>query len=124
VEFVMTRSALAAAVGQARLAALGPALFVRFAATRELQVRRPFAERLLAAARDALTTADAAVGRRVLAANLMLARELERKVAAAELELAMLLPDNPFRKPDDLPGLDACYEACRSQESAPRPIDL
>ena len=38
----------------ARLAALGETRFVRFAATRGLQVHRPVAERLVAAARDAL----------------------------------------------------------------------
>ena len=54
----------------ARLAALGPTRFIRFAATRGVQVRRPLADRLVAAARDALPTPDALVARRVLAADL------------------------------------------------------
>ena len=43
----------------ARLAALGPARFVQFAAARGVQVRRPLADRLVAAARDTLPTAHA-----------------------------------------------------------------
>ncbi len=88
----------------ARLAALGPARFVRFAAACGLQVRRPMAERLVAAARDALMTTDAAVARRVLATDLTLLDELDREIAAAETELAMLLPDSPFRTLPSVPG--------------------
>jgi len=88
----------------ARLAALGPARFVRFAAARGLQVRRPLAERLVAAARDALPTADAAVARRVLAADLRLLDELDREIAATEQELAIQLPDSPFRTLTTVPG--------------------
>jgi transposase len=47
----------------ARLASLGGTRFVRFAATRGLQVRRPVADRIVQAARDALPTRDAAVAR-------------------------------------------------------------
>ena len=60
-----------------RLAALGAARFVRFAAARGLQVRRPVADRLVAAARDALPTPDAAVARQVLAADLALLAGLD-----------------------------------------------
>jgi transposase len=66
----------------ARLAALGPARFVRFAANRGLQVKVSMAERLVAAARDALPTAEAGVARQVLAADLRLLHELEREIAA------------------------------------------
>ncbi|MEJ7755973.1 MAG: hypothetical protein WKF83_06180 [Nocardioidaceae bacterium] len=52
------------------LAALGATRFVRFAATRGLQVRGPVAERLVDAARNALPMPDAGVARRVLAADL------------------------------------------------------
>jgi transposase len=83
---------------------LGPARFVRFAAARGLQVRRPVAERLVAAARDALPTADALVARRVLAADLRLLRELEREITATEQELAILLPDSPFATLTTVPG--------------------
>src|SRR5664279_3959854 len=88
----------------ARLARLGPARFVRFAATRGLRVQRPLAERLVQAARDALPTADAAIARQVLAADLTLLRELEREIAVAEQELAILLPDSPFRTMSSVPG--------------------
>jgi transposase len=46
-----------------RLAALGASRLIRFAALRGLQVRRPLAERLVEAARDALNPADATTGR-------------------------------------------------------------
>jgi len=88
----------------ARLAALGEARFVRFAATRGLQLRRPVAERLVAAAREALPTVDAAVARRVLAADLRLLHELEREVTATGQDLAILLPDSPFATLTTVPG--------------------
>jgi len=46
-----------------RLTALGPARFARFAAARDVQVRGPVLERLMTAARDALSAPDAAVAR-------------------------------------------------------------
>ena len=58
-----------------RLAGLGASRFIRFAAARGLQVRRPVADRLVAAARDALPATDAAVARQVLAADLALLAE-------------------------------------------------
>ena len=64
-----------------RLAGLGAARFVRFAAARGLQVRRPVADRLVAAARDALTAPDAAVARQVLAADLALLADLDTQIA-------------------------------------------
>jgi transposase len=88
----------------ARLAALGETRFVRFAAARGLQVRRPLAERLVAAARDALPTADAWVARRVLAADVRLLHELEREITTTEQDLAILLPDSPFRTLTTVPG--------------------
>jgi transposase len=88
----------------ARLAALGPARFVRFAANRGLQVRPAMAERLVAAARDALPTADAGVARQVLAADLRLLHELEREITGTEQELAILLPDSPFATLTTVPG--------------------
>lgn len=88
----------------ARLAALGASRLVRFAASRELQLRRPLAERLVQAARDALPTADAAVARQVLAADLALLTDLDGQVAAAETELARLLPASPFSTLTSVPG--------------------
>jgi transposase len=87
-----------------RLAALGVGRFVRFAAVRGLQVRRPVAERLVGAARDALTTAEAAVARDVLAADLALLTELSAQIGAAEAELARLRPLSPFATLTTTPG--------------------
>ncbi|MEY9778315.1 transposase [Arthrobacter sp. MW3 TE3886] len=87
-----------------RLAVLGSGGFVRFAAVRGLQVRQPLAERLVEAARDALTTVDAAVARKVLAADLTLLAELTAQIDAAETELARLLPLSPFATLTTTPG--------------------
>jgi hypothetical protein len=65
-----------------RLATLGAGRFVRFAANRGLQVRRPLAERLVQAANDALATTDAAVAREVLAADLIRMRTREGMAVA------------------------------------------
>lgn len=88
----------------ARLASLGVTRFVRFAGTRGLQVRRPLAERLVAVGRDALATANAAVARQVLAADLELLGDLDTQIAAAEAELARLLPLSPFQPLITVPG--------------------
>jgi transposase len=80
----------------ARLAALGPNRFVRFGATRGLQIRKPVADKLLAAARDALPMPDAAVARAVLAADLALLADLDTQIEVATAELARLIPLSPF----------------------------
>jgi transposase len=87
-----------------RLAALGAGRFIRFAAARGLQVRRPLADRLVAAARDALTTMDAPVARQVLAADLALLTELSAQIGAVEAEFARLLPLSPFATLPTTPG--------------------
>jgi transposase len=69
----------------ARLSTLGTSRFIRFAGARGLQVRRLLAERLVAAARDALPTTEALVARQVLAADLTLLADLDRQVDEAEL---------------------------------------
>jgi transposase len=63
-----------------RLTKLGAGRFVLFAAARGLQVRRPLAERLVQAARDALTTEVAVVAREVLVADLALLAELSTQI--------------------------------------------
>jgi transposase len=88
----------------ARLATLGVSRLIRFAAARELQLRRPLAQRLVTAAGDALPTADAAVARRVLAADLALLADLDAQITAAETELARLLPASPFATLTTVPG--------------------
>ena len=87
-----------------RLAALGTVRFIRFAAARGLQVRRPLAERLVEAARDALTTTEATVARQVLAADLALLTELTAQIATAEADFARLLPLSPFATLTTTPG--------------------
>ena len=87
----------------ARLTALGVTRFIRFAAHRELRVSRPVAERLVAAARDALPTREV-VARRVLAADLALLGDLNEQINRAEAELAELVPASPFRTLTSVPG--------------------
>ena len=88
----------------ARLSTLGVSRFVRFASTRGLTVRRSLAERVVQAARDALPTVDAAIARRVLAADLALLADLDTQITTAEDELARLLPASPFRTLTSVPG--------------------
>lgn len=88
----------------ARLAALGSSRFVRFGATRGLQIRKPVADRLVQAARDALPTADAAVARAVLAADLVLLADLDAQVDRATDQLVRLLPSSPFATLLTVPG--------------------
>jgi transposase len=88
----------------ARLAALGVNRLIRFAATRELQVRRPVAERLVAAARDALPTRDAVIARRILAADLVLLGDLDDQIHSAEAALESLLPHSPYATLTSVPG--------------------
>jgi transposase len=88
----------------ARLAALGASRFARFAAARGLRVRQDIAGRLVAAARDALVTAEAGAARQVLAADLALLAALDAQITAAEAELARLLPASPFASLTSVPG--------------------
>ena len=81
----------------ARLAALGSSRFIRFGATRGLQIRRAIADRLVAAAKDALPMPDGAVARAVLAADLTLLADLDAQIDAATAELVRLVPLSPFR---------------------------
>jgi transposase len=87
-----------------RLVGLGASRFIRFAAVRGLQVRRPVADRLVAAAHDALPSADAAVARQVLAADLALLASLDEQVQAAETRMAELVPASPFAPLLSVPG--------------------
>jgi transposase len=88
----------------ARLTAMGVNRLIRFAAARDVQLRRPVAERLVTAAHEALSTADAAVARRVLAADVALLADLDTQIAAAEAELAVLVPRSPFSTLTSVPG--------------------
>lgn len=88
----------------ARLATLGTSRFIRFAATRGLQVRKPMADRLIQAAKDALPTQGAAVARAVLAADLALLSDLDAQVEHATAQLARLVPVSPFSPLLTVPG--------------------
>jgi transposase len=87
-----------------RLAALGSARLIRFAATGGLQIRRPTADKLVAAARDALPMPDAAVARKVLSADLALLADLDGQIEAAAGELARLVAVSPFKTLTTVPG--------------------
>ena len=65
---------------------------------------RCVADRLVQAARDALPTADAAVARAVLAADLALLSDLDAQVDQATDQLARLLPSSPFAPLLTVPG--------------------
>lgn len=88
----------------ARLSSLGVSRLIRFAAVRDVQLRRPLAERLVIAAKDALPTRDAVVARRVLAADVRLLADLDAQIDSAEGELAALLPRSPFATLTSVPG--------------------
>jgi transposase len=88
----------------ARLVSLGESRFVRFAAARGLRVRRPVAARLMAAARDALPTRDAAAAREMLVEDLALLKVLDEQIAAVEDQLADLVPTSPFATLTSVPG--------------------
>jgi len=88
----------------ARLVGLGVNRLIRFAAARDLQLRRPVAERLVAAARDALPTRDAVIARQILAADLRLLAELDDQIQSAETALGLLLPRSPYATLTSVPG--------------------
>ena len=87
-----------------RLSALGVNRLIRFAAARNVQLRRPVAERLVGAARDALHTREAAMARRVLAADMKLLADLDSQIQDAEGELDAVLPLSPFATLTSVPG--------------------
>jgi transposase len=88
----------------ARLAALGSSRFIRFGATRGLQIRRLTADKVVAAARDALPMPDAAVARAVLAADLTLLADLDHQIDAATGQLTRLVPLSPLVPLLTVPG--------------------
>jgi transposase len=91
----------------ARLSALGVSRLIRFAAVRDIQLRRGVAERLVTAAADALPTRDGVVARRVLATDLVLLADLDTHIEDAERELAALLPVSPYATLTSVPGWGA-----------------
>ena len=88
----------------ARLARLGERRLVRFAAGRDIQLRRPVAQRLVLAAQEALPTAASAIARQVLAVDLALLGDLDIQIAGAETQLATLVARSPFATLTSVPG--------------------
>lgn len=87
-----------------RLAALGESRFIRFAASRDLIVRRQIACRLVTAAREALATPDAVIAATMVATDLQMLKLLDQHVDAAEIHLKTLLPTTPFAPLLSVPG--------------------
>jgi transposase len=87
-----------------RLARLGVTRFRRYAAHRGLRVTTDVAERLVAAACQALPAADASVVREAIGWDLRLLAELDRQVAHADDQLARVLPDTPYAVLTSTPG--------------------
>ena len=88
----------------ARLARLGVERFRDFAARRGVQVNRVVADRLVAAARAALPTAEASVARQVLAADLALLEDLDAQIGQAQTRIAALLPATEYAVLTSVPG--------------------
>jgi transposase len=88
----------------ARLARLGVERFRDFAARRGVQVNRVVADRLVAAARAALPTAEASVARQVLAADLALLDDLDAQIGQAQTRIAALLPATEYAVLTSVPG--------------------
>ncbi|QBI21834.1 IS110 family transposase [Egibacter rhizosphaerae] len=94
-----------------RLARLGVARFRAFAARRDVRVSVALAERLVAAARDALPTPDAAVARQVLAADLALLDGLDGQLAEVDARIDALVPATRYRVLTSGPGWGAVRAA-------------
>jgi transposase len=88
----------------ARLARLGAERLRDYAARHGVRVNRPMAERLVAAARDALDTPGGAVAREVLAADLALLDDLNQQIDAAEARITALLPATDYQVLTTTPG--------------------
>jgi transposase len=88
----------------ARLARLGVARFRAFAARRDVRVTQAVAQRLVDAARQALPTAEAAVARDVLTADLALLADLDAQIAAADARITAVLPATRYQMLTTVPG--------------------
>ena len=87
-----------------RLAKLGVDRFRAFAARRDVRVNVTIAERLVAAARQALPLPEATVARQVLAADLELLADLNAQVADAEGRIGALIPATRYAVLSSGPG--------------------
>ncbi len=87
-----------------RLVRMGVSRFQSFARTRGVRVSANNAEKLVEAARQALPSADAAVARKAVAADLCLMAELQAQIVVAEQQLERLLPVTPYAVLTTTPG--------------------
>ena len=87
-----------------RLAKLGVERFRAFAARRDVIVQTKVAERLVAAARQALVLPEAAVARQVLEADLRLLADLDTQVADADERIGALIPATRYAVLSSGPG--------------------
>jgi transposase len=87
-----------------RLARMGATRFCAFAAHRGIRVQTKVAERLVAAAKAALPTADAEVARQVLAADLGLLADLDAQIAQVDARIGALLPATAYAVLITVPG--------------------
>jgi transposase len=90
------RLMLAEFTDPARLATLGVAGFQQLAATRDVQVLAPVAERLVRAAQVAIPTDQAPIARTMVDRDLSLLAAFDAQVAEADKRLGVLLPRTPF----------------------------
>lgn len=102
-----------------RLARLGSERFREFAARRGVQVSRPVAARLVQAAQEALPTAEAAIARQILQADLALLGDLDAQIAAAEERIAALLPATEYHVLTTAPGWGVTRAACYAAALGP-----
>jgi len=87
-----------------RLAKLGVGRFRAYAARRDVRVNVTIAERLVAAARQALPLPEAAVARQVLDADLQLLADFDAQVAAADARISALIPATRYAVLTSGPG--------------------
>lgn len=86
------------------LTKLGTKGLIAFAADHGLRLEHPRAERLVAAAADALPTPHAALARQVIARDRILLADLEAQITVATARIAELIPASPFATLMSVPG--------------------
>ncbi|MFC9550368.1 hypothetical protein ACFTWF_05905 [Rhodococcus sp. NPDC056960] len=86
------------------LTKLGTKGLIAFAADHGLRLEHPRAERLVAAAADALPTPHAALARQVIARDRILLTDLETQITGATARIAELIPASPFATLMSVPG--------------------
>ena len=104
------------------LVKLGVSRFWVFAARRDVRVSVTMAERLVAAARDALPTPDAAVARQVLTADLTLLERLDAQLVEVDARIDTLVPATVYGVLTSGPGWGRCVRPATPPGSATRHV--